>query len=298
MSTLVNRVLLLDETAQSIERKLNTLQENDPKRLETLVGVCARLSLIDQIRMFSFAGSTQYERDNFLYQINRLSSYLTTTCIDILTGEHYQPYYQWLEEAYKSGTLGDTWDQAITELSKCVTQEKTASMFVKQTKNLHEHGYKETTSMRKAFKDFVSEGESKLKDWLLQNYIVEELNSNFEPKKNWQSLDDEKKCRNIAYYLYDLRNLYTHTVIPFQPMESVQHNNSNLPEKYQVQGFGAIFFPPTSKGEPSRRISLPVDKKESDVIRLLIIIWIRAHWLHIETDSESFLQTYWESRTK
>jgi len=217
-----------------------------------------------------------------------LSSYLTTTCIDILTGEHYQPYYQWLEESYESGTLGDTWDQAMTELSQCVTPDKTASLFVKQTKSLHEHGYKETTSMRKAFKNFVSERESRLKDWLLQNYIVEELNSNFEPKTSWEIMNDEKKCKNIAHYLYDLRNLYTHTVIPFQPMESVQRSNSNLPEKYRVKGFFAIFFPPTNKDEPYRRISLPDDKKESDVIRLLVITWIRTHWLQIETDSIVF----------
>jgi len=72
MTTLVNKVLLLDEAAQSIEERLDTLQQSNPKRLETLVGVCARLSLIDQIRVSSFAGSTQFEKDNFLYQINPL----------------------------------------------------------------------------------------------------------------------------------------------------------------------------------------------------------------------------------
>lgn len=296
MSTLVDRVLLIDEATPGIEERLNALQQSNLKRLEILVGVCARLSLVDQIRGFSFVGSTQFEKENFLYQIDRLSAYLTTTCIDVLTGEQYQPYHQWLEESYKGGVLGDTWNQAITELSQDLTPDKTASVFVKWTKSLYKGGYNETSSIRKAFKNFVGVRDDWLKNWLLQNYIVEELNSNFKSKKNWQVMSDDEKCRNIAHYLYALRNLYTHTVIAYQPMESVQRNNSNLPDKYRVKGFFAIFFPPTSKDEPYRRISLPEDKRESDVIRLLVITWIRMHWLQIATDSDSFIQKYWENR--
>jgi len=100
MSTLVQSVLAIDGLPQGIEEKFKVLQQSDPKRLEILVGVCARLSLIDQIRGFSFSGSTQFEKENFHYQIDRLSVYLTTTCIDVLTGEHFQPYHQWLKESY------------------------------------------------------------------------------------------------------------------------------------------------------------------------------------------------------
>lgn len=53
------------------------------------------------------------------------------------------------------------------ELSKNLTADETASAFVKWTKELHENGYKETTSIRKAFKHFVSARESWLKNWLL-----------------------------------------------------------------------------------------------------------------------------------
>ena len=81
-----------------------------------------------------------------------------------------------------------------------------------------------------------------MRNWLLQNYIVEELNSNFVPKKSWQVMSDEQKCKNIALYLYALRNLYTHTVIPYQPIDSVQRHNSNLPDQYRVRGYFAIFF--------------------------------------------------------
>lgn len=192
--------------------------------------------------------------------------------------------------------MGATWNQAITELSQNLTPDKVASAFVKWTNILYEDDYKETTSIRKAFKNFVSEIDDWLKRWLLQNYIVEELNSTFEPKKKWQDMYDDEKCRNIAHYLYDLRNLYTHTVIPYQPMESIQRHNSNLLDKYQVKGFFAIFFPPTSEDEPYRRISLPQDKWESDVIRLLVLTWIRRYWLEITTDSDSLIQKYWEGR--
>lgn len=296
MSTLIDKILLIDEATQGTEERLNTLQQNNPKHRETLVGVCARLSLVDQIRAFPFVGNTPFEKEFFLYQIDRLSAYLTTTCVDVLTGEHYQPYHQWLEEAFKCGVLGDTWNQAITELSQDLTPDKTARAFVKWTKGLHEDGYKETTSIRKAFRDFVSMRDDWLKSWLLQNYVVEEFNSNIGLKKSWHIMSDDEKCRNIAHYLYDLRNLYTHTVIDYQAMETVQRSNSTMPKKYQVKGFFAINFHPTPKDEPYRRILLPEDKRESDMIRLLVITWIRRHWLEITTDSEIFIQKYWDSR--
>lgn len=84
-------------------------------------------------------------------------------------------------------------------------------------------------------------------------------------------MSDDQKCRNIALYLYALRNLYTHTVIPYQPMDSVQRHNSYLPDKYRVRGFFAILFPPDGKEEPYRKVSLDQDERESDVIRLLVI---------------------------
>jgi hypothetical protein len=296
MSTLVNRVLLIDEDTQGIGDKLDALQQSNSECYYKLIGVCYRLSFIDQVRALSFVGSIPFENKNFFYQIDRLSTYLTTTCIDVLTNEHFQTYDRWLEESYKGGLLGDTWNQAIAELSKGLTPDKTASAFVKWTKKLHKDGYEEKTSIRRAFKNFVSDRDDWLKNWLLQNYIVEELNSKSKFRKGWQVMSDVEKCRNIAHYLYALRNLYTHRVTDYQAMEYVQRNNSNLPDKYQVKGFFAIIFPSTSKDEPYRRISLPEDKRESDVIRLLVITWIRKHWLQIVTDNDCFIQKYWERR--
>jgi len=283
---------------EGVQEKLNTLQKNDAKRHETLVGVCARLSLVDQIRNIPFVQDTQMVKEYFLYQIDRLSAYLTTTCIDVLTGEHYQPYDQWLKDSYESCTLGENWNSTVTELSKVTTPAETASAFIKWTAKLHKHDYKETMSIRKAFKNFVCKTDTWMKEWLLQNYIVEDLDSNFEPKTKWQEMPDDKKCKSIAHYLYDLRNLYTHTVNSYQPLDQVQRGNNKLPDKYQVKGFVAIFFPPTSSGDPYRRVSLPENRRESDVIRLLVIRWIRKHWLEITADNENLIQKYWEYRTK
>jgi hypothetical protein len=295
---LVETVLLIYGGTYNIKGRIHDMQQKNPKRLEILVGVCARLLLIDQICGLSFAGNTRSEKESFLYQIDRLSAYLTTTCIDVVTGEHYQAYDEWLEESYKAGILDHIWKKVVAELPQTPTSDEIGNIFVKWTKELYKKEYNETTSIRKAFMDFVSAREDWLKNWLLQNYIVEELNSKYEPKKIWEAMSDEEKCRNIALYLYALRNLYTHTVNPYQSMDTVQRHNSRLTDKYSVEGIFAIYFPPEGKKKPYRRISLAQDLRESDVIRFLVITWIRAHWLEIKTDDENFIQRYWESRTR
>lgn len=298
ISTLLDRILLIEEPSHGVEEEIDALQQNNLERLKTLVGVCARLSLVDQIHSFSSAGNTQLEQDNFDYHIDRLSAYLTTTCIDVLTGEHYQPYHLWLKKAFEEDVLGDIWEKALIELSQVQGFDEIARAFVLLTYKLYEEGYREASSINLAFKNFVSNRDTWLKHWLLENYIVEELNNDFLPKKRWQDMSDDNKCRNIARYLYALRNLYTHSVNPYQPMEFVQRRNSYLPETSRVRGFFTILFPPSNENNIYRRIMIPYDKWESDLIRLLVITWIRLHWLNITTDNDSFIQKYWRSRIR
>lgn len=188
MNVLVNNVLVINNVTQkTVGERLKAFAKTDRKRLETLIGVCARLFFVDQICAFPTLGNSQLERDNLFYQINRLSSYLTTTCIDVLTGERYQPYDQWFENAYNKGTLDDSWKQAISELSQCVNPDDTACKFLELTKDLHKRAYKETMSIRKSFKNFVSERDGGLKKWLLENYIVEEFNDRPRKCLGWKT---------------------------------------------------------------------------------------------------------------
>jgi hypothetical protein len=45
------------------------------------------------------------------------------------------------------------------------------------------------------------------------------------------------------------------------------------------------------------RVSLPVDYGETEVIRLLVVNWIRKNWLKID-DGESFIQKYWQAANR
>jgi len=293
LNSSVYRTLSVGDTPADFADRLEPLRLDNQQRLKRLFGICGRLVFAEQIHNTPISvTTTTRERIRFLYQIDRLATYLTTTCIDIATGERFQHYHEWLKEAYESNLLSDSWDKAVGELGEARSASEIEKLFVKWTFDIYKVDYQSKMSIRQAFKEFVWDTPPWFKEWLFKEYIVEYLDFSLKPSEpRWTALADKDKCRRLAFYLYEVRNLYTHTVIPYQPMDFIQRS---FPQS-GVGGYVATIFPPSSKDEKFRSVALPAGVKESDVIRLLVIIWLRKHWLKFE-DRESLLERYWANR--
>ena len=269
--------------------KLRDLKNANQSRFEKLFGICARLEFIEQLRHTLSLAVSPKNLQAALYQLDRLVTYLTTTCIDIATGERYQAYHEWLQQAYGVNSLGDNWKAAIEELNEAEGDLEIAELFIKWTSRIYEEDYQEKTSIRRAFKGFVCDMPNWFRKWLFKEYIIEYSDNPFAlRKREWGKLTDEEKCKRIAFYLYDLRNLYTHTVIHYQPMDSTQRfaRRTN-----GIDGYVSILFPPLSPKGKHRTVILRIGFDESDIVRLLVVAWLRRNWLDIQ-DDESFIQRY------
>ena len=291
-SSVLYRIVGIGTDPKSFLSMIQFDDDPDNKRFETFTDVCMRLDFVDRLRKIPINSSSGFERRAILNQIEKLSMYITTICIDALTNEGYEPYHEWLQKAYRSGNLGVRWSQAITNMRSAKTDQEAGELFVKWTSQFHQKEYRDGMSLRKAFRNFVCCTHDWLKRWLSDLYVIEKTNFSLQPQSTkWTEISCDDKCKRIADYLYDLRNLYTHGASPYNPLNSVQRS---LPNQGVTGYVGTLFhFSPSDKKLIS--VALPSDVLESDVIRLLIVVWIRKNWLKIE-DEECIIEKYWRSR--
>lgn len=268
--------------------------DDDPnkKRFETFSDVCMRLDFVDRLRKIPIISASVFEKRAILNQIEKLSMYISTICIDALTNEGYEPYHEWLQKAHRSGNLGVRWSQAITDMRSAQTDQEAGELFVHWTSQFHQKEYRDGMSIRKAFRNFVCCTHDWLKRWLSDLYVIEKTNSSLQPQSpKWAEISCDDKCKRLVNYLYNLRNLYTHSASLYNPLNSVQQS---LPE-HGVVGYVATSFQFSPSDNKLISVALPSGVLESDVIRLLIVIWIRKNWLKIE-DEECIIERYWKSR--
>jgi hypothetical protein len=221
------KVLSIRDDSIAFAIKLRDLREKDPERFERLFGICERLEFVEQLRHTArMAISHEYEKERHaLYQLNRLTTYLMTTCIDIATGERFQNYKTWLSKNYKALDAEDNWEKAIRALSEATDKAEVAKLFVESTASVYEKNYEPNMSIRRSFVNFICSMDDWFKEWLFNDKYVIQLSSSDifsedfqEPR--WETLDTDGKCERIAHYLYDVRNLYTHTVDYYAPYDT------------------------------------------------------------------------------
>lgn len=277
------KVLGLNITPKELSSKLVTLQNQDETRYQILVGICARLMFAEQIKSTPIKGGNLTDKQLFRNQSIRLSTYLTITCIDALLGEKFEHYDDWLQKNYTK--MPETWEQAFTEFKRVSLIQQFTELFVSWTQKIYSETYL-NFSMHKAFKSFVLNSNEWIKRWLLEKYVIEILDKNFDPiEPKWTALDSEEKSRRIAEHFYELRNRFTHGVSFHDPLDDIQESA----RRDGVVGFVAT----TIVGKKNRRrVALPMELPERDLIQFLIVVWLRNNWLQI-ADSEEFLLDYW-----
>ena len=275
---------------ESFQHRLGLMGQTD---YENLVGICSRLAFLNQLESGRKISGWNIQEHALSYHYARLKLYLTITCIDAITGIGFEQFHEWINREYKNKSIQNskTWKVAIQELTSSQKPEQTEKLLRKHVNEIYEHDYLIATSKRRAIKNFVRNSDSWLKAWLCNLYVIQDLEqpSAQNISEKWANMSQDKKTDRIGEYLYRTRNLYTHTVVGYEPLTLVQRSAKN-----NIKGQIAIRIPSSLSSKKIMRVSLPVDYGETEVIRLLIVHWIRKNWLKID-DDESFIQNYWQA---
>jgi hypothetical protein len=286
----VYKVLGFGEPPEAFQHRLESMTLTD---YENLVGVCARLAFINQVESGRKISGWNIQEHALSLQFERLKLYLTITCIDAITGIAFEQFHDWLNREYKSKSIqnSETWQTAAQELTNSQTSEQTGELLRKHIYEIYSLDYLNATSKRRAIKNFVRNSDPWLKNWLCNLYAIDYLEqfSASSPSKQWANMSEDKKSERIAEYLYRTRNLYTHTVVGYETLNFAQRSAQN-----QIPGYLAILIPASSSSEKIMQVALPVEYGEAEVIRLLIVWWMRKKRLKID-DDKSFLENYWEA---
>lgn len=289
-NSVVYKVLGFALPPQEFQNQLTSLS---PEIYESLRGVCTRLAFINQVEKGRQVIDWNIQEHVLSNQFERLKLYLTITCIDAITGIHFEQFHEWLNLEYKNKSIQNSkiWKAAIQDLTDSQESEQTENLLLKHINNIYTHDYLDATSKRRAIKNFVKDSDSWLKDWICNLYLIhylEQANAQTTTEQ-WVDMSQDKKSERIAEYLYRTRNLYTHTVIGYEPLNFAQRSSKN-----DINGYIAILLPSSLHSEKTMQISLPIEYGETEVIRLLIIRWMRKNWLKID-DDKSFIQQYWQA---
>jgi hypothetical protein len=96
------RVLKSSKEDDVLFDSLRELKTNNLEKLKKIFEICARLRFVDQIRYNTVLSLHNDIFDNygfiekwFQYQLDRLNTYLTLTCIDVASGNDYSRFYEW-----------------------------------------------------------------------------------------------------------------------------------------------------------------------------------------------------------
>jgi hypothetical protein len=220
-SSMAYKILGLETTPDEFQNRLSAMT---PQTYESLVGICARLAFINQLENGRKVAGWNIQEHALSYQFERLRLYLTITCIDVITGQGFEQFHDWLHKEYKNKSIQDSqnWNIAIQELTNSRETEQTERLFRKHINEIYTHDYLNATSKRRAVKNFVKDAAAWLNDWLCNLYVInylEQPNGQI-TSQQWENMTQDKKSERIAEYLYRTRNLYTHTVIGYEPLIS------------------------------------------------------------------------------
>jgi len=289
---------------------LRELKASNLEELKKIFEICARLKFVDQIRydtvlskhndIFEKFGDLE---KRFQYQLDRLKTYLTLTCIDVASGNDHIRFDEWLTSKLKSDfdDLPISFKSRISSIVDITDKEEIAS-FLREwiNKDLRDE-YLNDYGLKRNFVSFINqEIPPWLKEWLGKYFFIYKGKLPTQQElREYYYMELDKKIGLIADYFYYLRNKYTHSV------EFIETREDNDTWMYK---------PPYSNGKKftiSTRVvyengdrKKPVDWfigtwssfSESDFIRLILITQIRNTLLGIN-DDETLVDKF-ISRTK
>ncbi len=293
------RVLCEGNDLVDFARRLKKLRDENQILFERLYGICLRLRFIEQIRESRILVLQSQDMDRAQtqaeYQIGRLSTYLTATCIDVAAGKDktYKEFHEYLLGEIKGLSRSPDHNGLVATLTQSTSEATTLTKLKGWIDTLLENYFREY-GVRRAFSRVIFDLPAWMRGWLADIYFIRDGDlTMFESYRiqQWRATTVDERCARIAKYLFDIRNRYTHTVDYAPPMERIDDFRLAFPT---VSGVQYRFNKFHEDGDFEKPVKLTVGLAgelnfvESDVIRLVVLVHLRK-WLGL-VDDQSFIE--------
>lgn len=285
------KILFVGDDSIDFQQKLLFLKRNHAERYNKLWGVCARLQFVEHLLNSASFMVIDHIEPMATYQAERTAAYLTATCIDVIAGKSFKKYLNWLMDKTKGQAENVFGRSCKLPLS---TIDEAETFITEISASLYDE-YENESSIGRNFRRLIMGNYDWLTNWLIKSYIIEKgdifLKLVDVDNCSWVKLSSERKIRQIAEYIYNLRNRFTHTVDSHPSLE--RGGIVSIPifgEKYTFNSF----YEDGNLNKPiEMSVGLTAGYAESDVIRLIVTVELRK-WLGFE-DKEQFLEKYWRA---
>jgi len=288
---------------------LNILRETNPESLKKVYEICARLKLIDRLRHnltlflsdeyfdIILGGGVNIDKE-FRYQVDRLKTYLSLTCIDVAAGTGYQHFHEWFSSVLKpkEGAWPEYVSNGLDDLSHKDSLDSLAKYLRKWINESLLRNYLKVHGVKNNFIDFIkTDIPSWLEEWLCSSYYIYEgeiLNGN---QEDFYFMDNKRKIDLISNYFFYLRNKFTHTVEYIDPHED-SHYELILPEEYNRYDRSYSTRTIHENGERDKPVVWTVSTRfniaESDIVRLILTVQLRYKLIGINNDDATFITSF------
>lgn len=293
-SSRIVKILSFRDEEILIAKRLKILKTLDVARFRKLGGICDRLDFKERFRHTSRLLAKEGVEQYIIYQRDRLNAYLTATCIDVAAGQNdFQQFFDWLRSELKSDKTRASTESLVNSLALAKSESEVVKQLARGM-NAHRldstaYEYLEEQGVRRGFKRALNSLDDWLKEWLTEVYfIVGDFILRPGIANSWLELNDVQKYARVVDYLYQLRNTYTHTVSYRPTMEDVWGSFTT-----SINGVRYRFRSIDNGDSTMSEIGLREDLSETDVIELLVVLYLRTK-IVLLNDDQSFLGRYME----
>lgn len=272
---------------------LMDLYDSDRTRYDELHAICARLEFVEQLKYASTLRVAPYQERAAQYQLDRLLTYLTLTCVDVAAGRGHKEFIAWLIAEMQERSPRENISNLVNALVSTDSPELVHNILGSELQKLYLKDYLDEEGIGRKFKRFLSADlpEEWLKDWLSDVYVILK-GDEFPPDTigSWFERDVLERCELIAEHLYETRIKYTHTVEYHPDIEDEESGVMVLNVGGKQYGFSSFHKDGDIRSQTTRNVGVKRGLIESNIIRLIVVIHLRKE-LEIKTE-RSLIDTF------
>jgi hypothetical protein len=282
------KILREGQEFRDIFVRLMDIHDTNNTLSKKLHKICARLEFVEELKYTSALWVGDHQERAAQYQIDRLITYLTLTCVDIAAGRGFKDFPKWLKDEFQKENLRASLSEMITAFQSTNTSLELQKCVATWVWKLYHEDYLDLDNqgIGRKFKKFLSDNLPEwLRNWLAEVYVI--VPGNEMPflvsQLDWFNLPEPDRCKLIATHLYEMRNKYTHTVEYLPAREGASGGTWGVNINKNDYKFSSFHKDGNIDAPIVRWVGLKNGFIESDVIRLIIIVQLRT-WLGIDDE--------------